>query len=115
VIPITVISRNFAHAFAQTWSNSLGGFMTKDEFDTAGIPLQCRQPDPSACYERLTLGGQSEDEPCLRCPVASWAVAMVFSRTWTNAGADWSEPDSLEGTDKAIVSFPLSRLAAKAA
>jgi len=89
--------------------------MMKDKFETAGIPLQCRQPDPSACYERLTLDRQSEEEPCLRCPVASWAVAMVFSGTWINAEAEWFEPDSQEGRDKAIVSFPLSRLATKAA
>jgi hypothetical protein len=89
--------------------------MMRDEFDTLGIPSQCRRPEPSACYERLTSYEQSEAEPCLRCPVASWVTAIVFSGTWTNAEADWFEPDALEPTDKAIVSFPEARLAAKAA
>jgi len=89
--------------------------MTIDKFDTLGITSHCRQPDPVECSERQTSYAQSGDEICLRCPVASWVTAMVASGAGTNAEADWFEPDSLEGTDAAIESFPASRLVAKAA
>lgn len=65
--------------------------MTRDEFDTLGIVPHCRQPEPLACYERLTSYEQSDIELCLRCPVAFWVTAMVFSGRWTNESVDLEE------------------------
>ena len=66
--------------------------MARDEFDALGIPSQCRQPDPLACYERQSSHEQSDAEPCLCCPVASWINVMVLSGRWTNASVDVDEP-----------------------
>jgi len=89
--------------------------MTKEKSDTFGITAHCRQPDLVDCSERQTSYGQSGDEICLRCPVASWVTVMVVSGAGTNAEADWFEPDSLEETEAAMASIPASRLVAKAA
>ena len=55
------------------------------EFDRSGISVQCRRPDPLECYERQSLYEQSEDGPCLHCPVASWIAVMALSGRWTDA------------------------------
>jgi hypothetical protein len=65
--------------------------MTQDEFDMLGIALQCCRPDPLACYERLASHQQSEAEPCLRCPVASWVTTMAFSGRWMDEASVFEE------------------------
>ena len=58
----------------------------KTKFDTQGIDLSCHQPDPLACYERITAYEQPEPEQrCLHCPVLSWLTALVSSGMWTEA------------------------------
>jgi hypothetical protein len=91
--------------------------MTQDEFDTLDIALRCRRPDPLACYERLNSHEQSEAEPCLRCPIASWNAALVFSGTWANDGASLEEvePNTLERIAKATPSIQEPTLRVKAA
>ena len=85
--------------------------MTRDEFDVLGIPSQCRQPDPLACYERQTLPEQSDAGPCLFCPVASWIEVMVLSGRWMDGSvgveevptsARWFEPKALERAGEGI-------------
>jgi len=85
--------------------------MTRHEFDRLGIASQCWRPDPSACYERLTSYEQSEAEPCLHCPIASWVTAIVFSSRWTNESVSLEE----KRIDKAVASIQEARLGAKAA
>ncbi len=88
--------------------------MTKDVFDRLDIAFECRRPDPLACYGRLT--SYEQPERCLRCPVASWNAALVFSGTCTNEGLSLEEAESnaLESVDQ-TASIRESTLGVKAA
>ena len=98
--------------------------MMRDEFYALGIPAQCRQPDPLACYERQASCEPSDAQPCLYCPVASWITAMVVSDSWMSdssgleqqaISAQSFEPNTLKATGEDLVFFDEAELWAKAA
>jgi hypothetical protein len=99
--------------------------MTREEFNTLGIPSQCRQPDPLECYERQASYEQSETGLCRRCPIASWVTTMMISGAWTSASVGFDGPGqevvafgmvpAPEHIEKASASFQEASLGVKAA